>query len=238
MKIAVLGYGKMGKEIEKNALQNNHEISLIIDNENDWIEKDKDLKNVDVAIEFSTPDTAIKNIKRCFAANIPIIVGTTGWLKQFDKIKQLCLKEGQSLFYASNFSIGVNIFMEVNRQLAKIMDGFEDYNIEMDEIHHVQKLDTPSGTAISLAKDIISNIKRKDSWVNSVNPSESEIEIKSFRIGSVTGVHSIYYESDNDVIEIRHAAKKRTGFAIGALAAAEWIIGKKGVFGMKDMLNF
>jgi 4-hydroxy-tetrahydrodipicolinate reductase len=228
----------MGKEIEKTALQANHKIVLILDNEKDWEEKGHELEDADVAIEFSQPGCAVNNIKRCFKANVPVVVGTTGWLSEYETIKQKCIKENKTLFYAANYSIGVNIFMELNRYLAQLMDQFDDFDVEMDEIHHSKKLDTPSGTAITLAKDIIEKIKRKDSWINSVNPNDNEIQIRSFRIGSVPGVHSVYYTSDNDIIEIRHAAKKRRGFSLGAVAAAEWVAGKKGVFGMKDMLNF
>lgn len=228
----------MGKEIEKYALMQNYEIVCIIKNDNDWQVHSELLKKIDVAIEFSKPEAAEGNIKKCFSINKPIVSGTTGWLSNFDKIKKQCLSENQALFYASNYSIGVNIFMEINRVLAKIMNQYNDYEISLDEIHHQEKLDNPSGTALSLARDIIQLVERKKSWTNSVNPSSNEFIIRSFRLDSVPGIHSITYESDHDIIEITHSAKNRKGFALGALAAAQWLIGKKGVYNMNDLLKF
>ncbi|MCL2417310.1 MAG: 4-hydroxy-tetrahydrodipicolinate reductase [Bacteroidales bacterium] len=221
MKIALLGYGKMGKIIEKIALQNNHEVVARIDNENDWGLMESKLKQADVTIEFSTPQTAIKNILRCFDLNIPIVVGTTGWDEQKDEILAYAKQHQKTLFYASNFSIGVNLFFELNKKLAEMMKNYTDYKVSMEEVHHLQKLDKPSGTAISLAKDLPLEISN----------------IKSFREKDVFGVHTVLYESNEDIIEIKHEAKSREGFAIGAVLAAEWLIGKTGIYTMSDILK-
>ena len=227
----------MGKEIEKIALQRGHEIVLKFDTAEEWNAKKDQLNEIDVVIDFSTPDTVIENIKNSFLINKPIVVGTTGWNNKFEEIKQLCLNQNQTLFSSSNFSIGVNIFFEINKHLAELMNDHEEYDITIDEIHHTQKIDSPSGTAITLADQIIKNVKRKNLWVNENTEEDASIGINSQRIENEPGTHIIQYESEMDVIEIKHTAKNRRGFAIGAIIAAEWIIGKKGVFNMKNLLN-
>ena len=238
MKIIISGYGKMGKEIEKIATERNHSIVAIIDTEKDWKNFIKNPLSADVVIDFSTPSTVVSNIKRCFALNLRIVTGTTGWNNQFEDIKTLCLSNNQAMFYASNFSIGVNIFFEVNKKLAQLMKSQEQYEVFLEETHHLQKIDSPSGTAITLANEIIKNIDRKKDWINTKEKDDSSVEIKSIRAENITGIHTIFYESSVDTIEIKHIAKNRIGFAVGAVLAAEWIQGKKGFFEMKDLLNF
>ena len=237
MNILILGYGKMGKEIEKIALERDHKIVDRID-ENNLMNLDKNLLNKsDIAIEFTNPKSAFQNYMKCFDANVPVVSGTTGWLNDYDKLSTFCKKNKQTFFYASNFSLGVNILFEINKQLAKIMNRFENYEISIDETHHTEKLDAPSGTAITLANNIISEIERKESWKTKTD-KHNQININSFRIENVTGIHTIKYDSFVDSIELKHYAKNRKGFALGAVLAAEFIIGKTGVFGMNDLLNF
>lgn len=238
MKIALIGYGKMGREIEQIALERNHTTPLIIDITNQQDFNNENLRNVDVAIEFSKPDTAVENIRRCFEANVPVICGTTGWLENFGIIKEECIKTGNGLFYASNYSLGVNIFFNLNQQLAKIMNNYPQYNVEMEEVHHIQKLDAPSGTAISLANDILKEIDRKNHWLLDEKDNEEALKITAVRRDTVPGIHTIKYESAVDCIEITHNAKNRKGLALGALIAAEFMVGKKGVYSMKDLLKF
>jgi len=234
MKIALLGYGKMGKTIERIAIQNGHTISLTIDNAEEWKNKGKELKNVDVAIDFSTPENIISNIEYCFSNNIPLVVGTTAWYDKIDILKEKCIKEKQSFLWASNFSIGVNIFFKINQELAKLMNKYDDYHISIEEIHHTAKLDSPSGTAISLAKDIIKEVDRKSKWELD-NQTNDVLNITAKRIDPVPGTHSITYESDIDKIEIVHTAKSRDGFAKGAIVAAEWLVSNKGWHEFKDV---
>ena len=236
MKIALLGYGKMGKEIEKIAIERNHEIVMRIDSFEDWNAHIYDFLKVDVAIEFSTPATVLDNIMKCFSANVPVVVGTTSWYSQLDTVRELCIEKNQTLFYAINFSVGVNIFFQINKKLAQLMNSHSEYEVYMEEIHHAQKLDAPSGTAITLADDIISTLNRKENWINNLDESGDVLGIKSVRESNVPGTHIITYESANDMIEIKHTAKNRLGFAIGAMLAAEFIAGKKGIYEMKDML--
>ena len=220
MKIALIGYGKMGKTIEQIALGRGHQIVSIVDiNNPEEIHSDK-FKSADVAIEFTTPATAFNNYMQCFAAGIPVVSGTTGWLDKIGQVKDMCEKEGKTFFYASNFSIGVNIFFAINKYLAKIMNNFSAYDIKMMETHHIHKLDAPSGTAITLAE------------------GTTDIPIHAIRKGEVPGIHEITYESDVDTISIKHDAKSRAGFALGAVIAAEFTAGKKGFLGMDDMLKF
>ena len=231
MKIALLGYGKMGKVIERIALERGHEIVL---------KKDQDtafdgLKNADVAIDFSVPDSAVANISECLNNGIPVISGTTGWLTNYPKMVQLCEEKNGSFIYGSNFSLGVNVFFELNEYLAKMMANLKQYNVSMEEIHHTQKLDAPSGTAITLAEGIIKNTNYAN-WTLET-PISNEIHIDAKRIENVPGTHSIFYDSEVDQIEIKHTAHSREGFALGAVIAAEWLIGKKGVFTMKDVLG-
>ena len=231
MKIALLGYGKMGKVIERIALERGHEI-VLKKSGNDSFEG---LENAAVAIDFSIPDAAVANISTCFDSNIPVISGTTGWLENYDQMVSLCNEKQGAFIYGSNFSLGVNIFFELNEHLAKIMSKFNQYKVEMEEIHHTQKLDAPSGTAITLAKGIIDH-SDYSSWALE-NAKADEILIDAKRIENVPGTHSVFYNSEVDTIEIKHTAHNREGFALGAIIAAEWIVGKKGVFTMKDVLD-
>ena len=238
MKIALIGYGKMGKTIEKLAVERGHEIVLKFDVNNFDKFTTSNIRKADVAIEFTRPESAFDNLKKCIEAGVPVVSGTTGWLDKKTEIDQLCQTQGSALFYASNYSVGVNIFFALNKYLAKMMSNRPDYHIETEEIHHTQKLDAPSGTSITLAEGIIDNITTKKSWVNEAFAEKDQVSIVSKRIENVPGTHTIRYESGVDKIEITHTAHSRTGFATGALDAAEWIVGKKGVFGMSDMLGF
>ena len=237
MKIALLGYGKMGKEIEQIALKRKHEIIARVDISNFADFSVKELKKADVAIEFSIPEGAVNNINKCFDANVPVVVGTTGWLKKLDAVKKRCKEEKQGLFYSSNFSVGVNIFFKLNTHLAKIMNAYEDYDVSLEEIHHTHKLDAPSGTAITLANGIIEQVKRKKRFVNNAPENMDDLVILSKREGEVPGTHIVNYSSSVDKIEIKHEAYSRKGFALGAVLAAEFMKSKKGVFGMDDMLK-
>ena len=237
MKIALFGYGKMGKEIEKIAQARNNEIALIVDDHNSTTYSAKELKKCDVAIEFSTPETAVSNIYACFDAHVPVVVGTTGWLKKWDEVSESCKKNGHSLFWASNFSVGVNLFFKLNETLARLMHSHEEYRVSLEEIHHVHKKDAPSGTGITLAEGILKNNIRLKKWVNTATDDPALLPILSKRIDEVPGTHSVRYSSDVDYIEIVHVAHSRKGFAQGAVIAAEWLPGKKGVFGMNDLLN-
>ncbi len=236
MKIALIGYGKMGKIIERIAKSRGHEIVSIIDIDNLSDFDSAAFKSADVAIEFTRPDTAVENIRKCFKANVPVVVGTTAW-KLEDVIDEL--KSGNhTLFCSSNFSIGVNIFMAVNKYLAKLMNQFDNYNVEMTEVHHIHKLDAPSGTAVTLAEGILENIDRKNAWTKEVETKPTDMAIKSIREGEVPGIHTIRYESEVDSITITHDAKSREGFALGAVVAAEFTAGKKGLLGMSDLFDF
>ncbi len=237
MNIALIGYGKMGKEIEKIAVSRGHKINLIIDINNPQDLTTENLKKCDVAIEFTIPDTAVNNYYKCFEAGIPVVSGTTGWLSQKDEVYTKCKNTGGTFFYASNFAIGVNLFFELNKKLAELMSGWSDYKVEMTEVHHIHKLDAPSGTAISLAEDIISNLPEKNNWVNDKTPAENEINIKSERRGEIPGIHTIKYESEVDYIEITHETKSRKGLATGAVLAAEYCMKNSGILTMKDLLN-
>ena len=238
MKIALIGYGKMGKEIEKIAQNRGHEIVSRIDIKTSDNFSDISFKGADVAIEFSTPETAFDNYLKCFDNNIPVVSGTTGWLNKLDLIKQMCIDNSQTFFYASNFSVGVNIFFEINKHLARIMNQMNDYDVSIEEVHHTQKLDAPSGTAITLAEDIINTVDSKKEWTNSSATQRNELSIISKREGMVPGIHTVKYESDVDEIVIHHSAKSRKGFALGAVLAAELTQEKKGFLGMKDLLKF
>jgi 4-hydroxy-tetrahydrodipicolinate reductase len=237
MKIALIGYGKMGKEIEKIAISRGHTIVLKVDINNATTFSIDELKKVDVAIEFSTPHSAINNIYKCFEAAIPIVVGTTGWLNKLDEVKQKCSEKKQTLFYASNYSIGVNLFFKLNESLAKLMNSYPAYNVTMEEIHHIHKADAPSGTAITLANQVIDKIKSKNKWVNDSTNNANELSIISKRIDEVPGTHTVTYSSEVDEISITHIAHSRKGFALGAVIAAEWVKDKKGIFGMSDLMQ-
>jgi len=228
----------MGKTIERIAVERGHKIVSVIDVDNlDDFESDA-FKSADVAIEFTAPQVAFSNIKRTFAAGVPIVCGTTGWTEALPELKKEIEAGGKTLFWSSNYSLGVNIFMAVNKYLAGIMNQFPDYNVEMTEVHHTQKLDAPSGTAITLAEGILANLDRKESWVKETETKSTELAIKSIREGQFPGIHTIRYESDVDSIEITHDAKSREGFALGAVVAAEFTAGKKGLLGMEDLLKF
>jgi 4-hydroxy-tetrahydrodipicolinate reductase len=237
MKIALLGYGKMGRAIEAIALERGHEIHIRIDSEKDWQKFGNELKEADVAIDFSTPDSAISNIQKCFTAGIPIVSGTTGWHNKLEEIQNLCLKKGATLFFASNFSLGVNLFFELNRQMARLMNDHSEYAVNIDETHHIHKLDKPSGTAITLADEIIKRLDRLDRWTTEEDQKTGELLISSIRQGEVPGTHIVRYDSESDTIELSHIAKNRHGFATGAILAAEFIPGKKGLFGMSDLIK-
>ena len=238
MKIALIGYGKMGKTIEQIALNRGHQIVSIVDINNPEEFQSANFKSADVAIEVTTPATAFDNYMKSFAAGVPVVSGTTGWLDRIGEIKEKCEKEGKTFFYASNFSIGVNIFFALNKYLAKIMNNFPSYNISMTETHHIHKLDAPSGTAITLAEGIIENVDRKDRWTLETAEQPTDLPIHAIREGEVPGIHEVTYESDVDYISIKHDAKSRAGFALGAVVAAEFTAGKKGFLGMDDMLKF
>lgn len=231
MKIALLGYGKMGKVIERIALERGHEIVLKKEEFNSF----DGLSNADVAIDFSAPNVAVENIATAINLGIPVISGTTGWLESYHEIENLCKEKNAAFLYGSNFSLGVNLFFELNDYLARMMAKFKDYKVSMEEIHHTQKLDKPSGTAISLANAVI-NHTDKNNWAIE-NPKQDDVFIDVKRIDEVPGTHSVFYNSDVDFIEIKHVAHNREGFALGAVIAAEWIIGKKGIFSMKDVLD-
>lgn len=236
MKIVLLGYGKMGKEIEKVAIERKHEIVLKVDETNAHGITASDLTKADVAIEFSTPHTVIANIYKCFEGNMPVVVGTTGWYNEFEKIKNDCIAGKHALFYASNYSVGVNLFFKLNNYLAELMNNYPDYDVRMKEIHHIHKLDKPSGTAITLAEQIIRKMARKKKW-SIENDHPETLFIKDVREGEVPGTHIITYSSSVDEIEIMHKAHNRKGFALGAVMAAEFLYSKKeGIYTMSDMI--
>ena len=243
-KIALIGYGKMGKaiesEIEKMEIEQTLAPKVVLkidaDNQNEFTAEN--LKKADVAIEFTTPHTAYQNILKCFEADIPVVCGSTGWIEKLPELKKKCAEEGKTLFYASNFSIGVNIFFEVNKLLAKLMNAQPQYEVSVHEIHHTEKKDAPSGTGITIANDILQQLQRKKKWVNAASEIDDELSIRSYREKDVPGIHIVNYESEFDSIEIKHTAHSRRGFALGAVHAALWVKGKKGFFEMKDMLGF
>lgn len=232
MKVALLGYGKMGKIIETTLLERGHEIVLKKTSTTTF----EGIKNADVAIDFSLPSVAVANISECLTNGIPVISGTTGWLEEYPKMVSLCKEKKGAFLYGSNFSLGVNLFFQLNENLSKMMSKFNQYKVELEEIHHTQKLDAPSGTAISLAKGIIENSDYK-SWTLEKYRDENQLYIDAKRIENVPGTHSVFYNSDVDTIEIKHTAHNREGFALGAVIAAEWIVNKNGIFTMKDVLQ-
>jgi 4-hydroxy-tetrahydrodipicolinate reductase len=237
MKIALIGYGKMGKAIESIAKENGDEIVLKISSSNKDEFTEENLKKADAAIEFTNPHSAVENIKRCVDADIPVVCGTTGWLKDLPEIKNYIEQKNGAFLFASNFSVGVNLFFALNEYLASLMSSHKEYAVNIEEVHHTQKKDAPSGTAITLAEQLLEKIKTKKSWVNHTTNNESELEIISKRIDDVPGIHTIKYNSPIDYIEITHSAYNRKGFAGGALLAAKFIADKKGIFTMKDVLG-
>lgn len=245
MKIALLGYGKMGRTIERFALGRGHEIVLAIDENNLDQLTEENLARADVAIDFSTPDSVLSNISDCFSARVPIVVGTTGWYGHLQEVKDTCIESNNSLLYGSNFSIGVNLFFFVNKVFAKIMNAYPQYEVQVEEIHHTQKLDSPSGTSITIAEGIIEGVDRKKEWVNNLVGAGEEIVnkpdqllIESHRIEDVPGTHTVIYSSEVDEIEFKHTAHTRAGFALGAVVAAEWLQGKKGFYSVADIFDF
>jgi 4-hydroxy-tetrahydrodipicolinate reductase len=245
MKIALLGYGKMGQIIERFALERGHEVVLKINIDNLADLTASNLRKADVAIDFSAPDAALSNIYACFDANIPVVVGTTGWYGELQQVKNDCLSRNNTLLYGSNFSIGVNLFFHINEMMARLMNNFPDYEVQVEEIHHTQKLDAPSGTAMTIAEGIIENLDRKDEWVNEITglPFEGVVKadqllITSQRIEQVPGTHTVVYSSEVDEIELKHTAHSRAGFALGAVIAAEWLQHKQGFYNIADIFNF
>jgi len=237
MKIALIGYGKMGKAIESIALSKGHEIVLKIDIQNNQDFTEAALQKADVAIEFTGPHSAFENVKKCIAWGVPVVSGSTGWLDQWAEIKDLCAEKNGTLIYSSNYSIGVNLFFELNKQLAQLMEPYNNYDVSMTEVHHTEKKDAPSGTAISLAEQILTNLGRKNKWVNTASGNSNELVIQSERIDPAPGTHMVKYSSEVDDIEIIHTAHTRIGFASGAVLAAEFAFEKKGTFTMKDVLG-
>ena len=251
MKAAIIGYGKMGREIEKILLERDHEVALIIDVDNASMLDAEHLKGIDVAFEFTTPSTAYANIRTCLEAGCAVVSGTTGWTTHLPELQQLCREQGGALFYASNYCLGVNLLFRLNRQLAAMINRVGGYQVEVGEVHHTQKIDAPSGTAITLAEGIIGELSTKAEWVNYApeiaeathridNPADAQADqvvICSKREGSVPGIHTITYESADDCLELRHTIKNRRTLALGAVVAAEFLQGKSGVFGMEDLLK-
>lgn len=247
MKIALLGYGKMGKIIEKIALSRKHEIVLTIDHETLHDLTPENLQKADVVIEFTTPASVLSNIEHCFNANVPVVIGTTGWYEKLPEVKQQCIDGNKSLLWASNFSVGVNVFFHVNKLLAKVMNRYPYYEVQVEEIHHTQKMDSPSGTAITIAEGIINNTDTKNEWINvlttddsddDANVAPNQLLIESLRIDSVPGTHTVIYDSEVDSIEFKHTAHNRNGFALGAVLAAEWLHDKKGFYSVEAMFDF
>jgi 4-hydroxy-tetrahydrodipicolinate reductase len=238
MRVAIIGYGKMGKEIEKIVVERKHAISFIIDVQNQEDFSKLNSSNTDVVIEFSGPESAYHNILRCLELNIPIVSGSTGWIDKYEAIATLFREKGGAFFYSSNYSVGMNMLFKLNKDLAHMMNGFPAYEVDIEEIHHTTKLDKPSGTAISLAKGIIEELDRKKKWELDSSTSGESIKIAAVRKENIPGEHTVTYESDIDIIQIHHAAKGRRGLALGAVLAAEFLKGKKGVYGMNDLLKF
>ena len=238
MNIALIGYGRMGHEIEAVVLKRGHIVKLIIDMDNRDDLYETKLSDIDVAIEFSSPDSAFENISRCLELSVPVVSGTTGWLKDYEKAVEICKRKNTSFIHSSNFSIGVNILFRLNEELARHMAGYNDYTVSIEEIHHIKKLDAPSGTAISLAQGIIGNHPQYEKWCFENDKNENCIPVHSVREGVVPGTHTVSWDSEIDTISIRHEARNRKGFALGAVVAAEFIHSKKGIFTMSDVMGF
>ena len=245
MKIALIGYGKMGKLLERFAQERGHEICITIDADNASDIRSERFKEADVAIEFSVPHAALEHIYDAFEADVPIVVGTTGWYDELAAVEQKCRAGNNTLLYASNFSVGVNVFFYVNKILARLMNSYPQYDVQVEEIHHTQKLDAPSGTAITIAEGILDGLERKNTWVNEVIGQQDDVIVKpnellieSHRIEEVPGTHTVIYSSEVDELEFKHTAHSRAGFALGAILAAEWLHGKKGFYSIQDMFDF
>ena len=237
MKIALIGYGKMGREIERILLERGHSIPLIIDIDNANDLNANNLKDIDVAIEFSTPHAAFDNIRKCLEAGTPVVCGTTAWLDRYDEAVEICKKHRGAFFYASNYSIGVNVFFKINRELARLMNQFGEYDVTIEEVHHIQKVDAPSGTAITLAQGVLAGLDRKEKWVLGTTTAPNKLEINAIRRSVAPGTHTVTYESPVDVLSIEHTIKSRSGLAMGAVLAAEFLCGKSGVFTMDDLMG-
>ena len=237
MKIALIGYGKMGKAIEAIALREGHEIVLKISIDNTDELSIENLRKADVAIEFTGPESAASNLKLCFLAGVPVVCGSTGWLSKWDDTIAFCHSKSGALVYASNYSIGVNLFFELNTYLARLLSGYDAYDVRLTEVHHTEKKDAPSGTAITLANQILSHLSKKKTWVNHPSETIDELQIISERVDPAPGTHKVLYTSPDDDIAIIHTAHSRNGFAGGAVRAAEFLCGKTGVYGMKDVLG-
>lgn len=237
MKVAIIGYGKMGHEIEKVLIGRGHEVVLIIDVDNASEFTPQNLAKADVAIEFSAPAVAYDNIMKCLEAGTPVVCGTTAWLDRYESVVEKCMSKHGAFFYASNYSIGVNLFFKINRELASLMERFSEYDVTLNEIHHTQKKDAPSGTAITLAEGILENCSRKREWFLGTTTVADQLEVTAQRRSVVPGTHTVVWESPADTITIDHTAKNRSGFAVGAVVAAEYLVGKKGVYTMSDLLG-
>jgi len=237
MKVAIIGYGKMGREIERILLLRGHSVGLVIDAHNASDLNAANLENVDVAIEFSTPETAFDNIRICLESRTPVVCGTTAWLDRYDEAVEICRRNDGAFFYASNYSIGVNIFFVLNQELARLMNRFAEYDVTIEEVHHTQKKDAPSGTAITLAEGILAGLDRKQEWVCGTTTVPHELEIAAIRRSVVPGIHTVTYESPDDTLSLTHTLKNRNGLAMGAVAAAEFLCGKKGIYTMEDLMK-
>lgn len=237
MKIALIGYGKMGHEIENIAISRGHSINLIIDRDNMNDLSKENLSEIDVAIEFSTPDAAYANIMKCLELGVPVVCGTTAWIDKLNHVKKYCGEVDGAFFYASNYSIGVNLTFRINQMLAEMMNKFTSYDVSLEEVHHTTKIDAPSGTAVTLAGDIIEAIDRKKHWILGASTAPHEMNVTAIRRGTAPGTHTVVWDSPVDEITLSHRAKGRVGFAEGAVVAAEFLVGKKGVYGMNDLLK-
>ncbi len=237
MKIIISGYGRMGREVEKAAGQMGHEIAAIIDTKEDWDDMDRENPDADVVIDFSQPDAVTNILERCFHRQLPVVTGTTGWYDELPRMKEICHASDGTLFYAPNFSLGVNLFYLANRFLAKTMSAFENYNVLISETHHVHKLDAPSGTAIKTAEDIVGLHAKYHTWVKGDESGWGKLPVISYRKDEVPGTHTVTYTSDADLIELKHEAKNRSGFVAGAIQAAEWVRDKRGIFTMDDLIK-
>lgn len=237
MKTAIIGYGKMGREIERILIERGHTVDLIIDVDNAGDLNAEKLKDIDVALEFTTPATAYDNIVRCIECGTAVVCGTTGWTSRLEEVKTLCAERGGAMFYATNYSLGVNLMFRLNRRLAEMMNSLPQYDVRIEEVHHTQKKDAPSGTAITIADDIIERLDRKRGWINEPSADEENIAIKSVREGMIAGIHTVTYESADDVLELKHTIKNRRTLALGAVVAAEYLCGKSGFLTMDDLLK-
>lgn len=238
MKAAIIGYGKMGREIEKQLISRGHEVGLVIDVDNASDLNAEKMKGIDVAIEFTTPDTALGNIKKCLEIGVPVVCGTTAWTVHLPEVTALCKERDGAFFYASNYSVGVNITFRLNKILAEMMNRFPEYDVTVEEVHHTQKKDAPSGTAITIAEDIVAGLDRKAKWVGETTTEPDELEVVSIRRSIAPGTHTVTYESEVDSLTLTHNIKSRTGLAFGAVMAAEFLAGKRGIYSMNDLLGF